>query len=229
MFDSIINLATATSTGSSLTIQSALICTSVSIVLGFIIAIAYMVKTEYTKSYIVTLVLLPVLTQVVIMMVNGNLGTGIAVMGAFSLVRFRSIPGGAKQILGIFFAMSIGLATGMGYITFAIAMTVIIALVMIILNISSFGSKKNKTSNLKIVIPEDVDYSNIFDDLFDTYTRFSELTRVKTTNMGTMYELNYNVILKEDGKMKELIDDIRSRNGNLTVVFSRLPENIEEL
>ncbi|MCR5623679.1 MAG: DUF4956 domain-containing protein [Lachnospiraceae bacterium] len=227
MFTSIIE--STTTTGASLTIQTALVCSLASIIFGFIIAGFYMVKTEYTKSYVITLVLLPMLTQVIIMMVNGNLGTGIAIMGAFSLVRFRSIPGGAKQILGIFFAMGVGLATGMGYITFAAMVTFIVGIVMMVLQLVPFGEQKERTNVLRITIPEDVDYTDVFDDVFAQYTKKNELARIKTTNMGTMLELNYNIIMKNEAQTKEMIDEIRSRNGNLTVILTRLPDAVAEL
>ena len=166
-----------------------------------------------------TLVLLPVIVQIVIMLVNGNLGVGVSVMGAFSLVRFRSIPGTGKEIAYIFFAMSIGLATGTGFVGVAIGITLVIGLVMIVLN-AVLGSSEEyrKARRLRIIIPEDLDFTGVFDDLFEKYTTRCELERVKTTNMGSLFELTYGIVLKDISKEKEFIDEIRCRNGNLTII-----------
>ncbi|SHO44638.1 DUF4956 domain-containing protein [Anaerocolumna xylanovorans] len=224
MFTSIIDSVTG-----SLTIESALICTVASLVLGGIIALIYMVQGSYTKSFIITLILLPALVQAVIMVVNGNLGAGVAVMGAFSLVRFRSIPGSSKEISSIFFAMVVGLAAGMGYVTYAALITVVIGLVLFLLSRFSFGEKKGNIKELRVTIPENLDYTDIFDDIFKKYTKSSTLTRVKTTNLGSMYDLFYEIELQENAKEKEMIDDIRCRNGNLTIVCGRIqqPVNME--
>ncbi len=213
MFNSILSTVTST-----LDLQSALVCTIASVVLGLIIAIIYMAQNrDYSKNYIVTLALLPAMVQVVIMLVNGNLGTSVAVMGAFSLVRFRSMPGNAKEITGIFFAMVIGLATGMGYISYAVLFTFVIGLVMFILGKSGFGEGKTRSKELKVTIPEDLDYADVFDDLFEEYTTEHKLFNVKTTNMGSMYELRYHIDLKDERREKEFIDALRCRNGNLTI------------
>ncbi len=223
MFTSIINSVTGT-----LSIESAIICTLVSLVLGFIISLVYMAQGSYSKNFIITLVLLPALIQTVIMLVNGNLGTSVAVMGAFSLVRFRSLPGSSREITGIFFSMVIGLATGMGYVTYAAIITVIISLGMILLSKSKFGEKKGVSKDLKITIPENIDYTQIFDDVFEKYTKKSILQKVKTTNMGSMYELKYSVEMNNEKQEKEFIDELRCRNGNLTIVCGR-PEEKDEL
>ncbi len=219
MFTSII----ASVTG-SLTIETALICTIVSLVLGGIIAAIYMTQGTYSKNFILTLILLPALVQAVIMVVNGNLGAGVAVMGAFSLVRFRSIPGSSKEISSIFFAMVVGLATGMGYITYAVLITVIVGLALFLLSRFSFGEKKNTKKELRVTIPENLDYTEIFDDIFKKYTKETTLTKVKTTNLGSMYELYYEIELLDTVKEKEMIDDIRCRNGNLTIICGRIQQ-----
>ncbi len=221
MFTSII----ASVTG-SLTIETALICTVVSLILGGIIAVIYMTQGTYTKSFIITLILLPALVQAVIMVVNGNLGAGVAVMGAFSLVRFRSIPGSSKEISSIFFAMVVGLATGMGYITYAVLITVIIGLTLFLLSRISFGDKKNIKKELRITIPENLDYTDVFDDIFKKYTKNVTLTKVKTTNLGSMYDLYYEIELLDGSKEKEMIDDIRCRNGNLTIICGRIQQTV---
>lgn len=219
MFTSIIDSVTG-----SLTIESALLCTGVSLVLGGIIALIYMAQGSYNKNFIITLILLPALVQAVIMVVNGNLGTGVAVMGAFSLVRFRSIPGSSKEISSIFFAMVVGLATGMGYVTYAALITVVIGLALFLLSRFGFGEKKENKKELRVTIPENLDYTDIFDDIFKKYTKISTLTRVKTTNLGSMYDLYYEIELSDSAKEKEMIDDIRCRNGNLTIVCGRVQQ-----
>lgn len=174
-----------------------------------------------------TLSLMPAIIQLIIMMVNGNLGTGVAVAGAFSLVRFRSVPGTAREICSIFLAMAIGLATGMGYIGIAATFLIIIGIVSIFLTVSNFGEQKQRDKMLKVTIPEDMDYSDIFDDLFSKYTKKSELVRVKTSNMGSLFELQYEITLVDSGQEKEFIDEIRCRNGNLNIVCGRRPVSDE--
>ena len=214
----------------SLTMSGMLVCSLVSIVLGLAIAAAYMVCSEkYSKNFVITLAMLPILVQAVIMMVNGNLGTGVAIVGAFSLVRFRSIPGTSKEISSIFFSMAVGLATGMGYIGYAAVFTVIVALLMIVLTKAGFGEKKETGKQLKVVIPENLNYAGLFDDIFDKYATVCKLDRVKTTNLGSMFELNYRLELKNDADEKAMLDEIRTRNGNLTVVCGSVTKDIEEL
>ena len=198
-------------------------CLGAAIALGLLLAFAYMHRTRYTKSFVVTLALLPAVVCVVIMLVNGNVGTGVAVAGAFSLVRFRSVPGSAKEICALFLAMGTGLIAGMGYLGFAVLFTVVMGLMFLLYNRLDFGTKKNDVifKTLNITIPEDLDYSNIFEDVFATYTRSWELVRVKTTNMGSMFKLTYSVELKDIALEKEMIDSLRCRNGNLEIVVSK--------
>jgi len=214
---------------SGLTITGAGTCTVASIILGLIIAFVYMGQGKCSKNFAITLVTLPVLVQIVIMMVNGNLGTSVAILGAFSLVRFRSVPGTSKEICCVFFAMAIGLATGMGYITFAFMTTIVINLLFIVLTKTSFGEMKSGLRYLKVTIPETLDYTNVFDDLFDQYTKEVILEKVKTTNLGSMFELQYDVILKDDKQEKAFIDALRCRNGNLTIICSRPQIEREQL
>ncbi|MEA5084577.1 MAG: DUF4956 domain-containing protein [Lachnospiraceae bacterium] len=224
MFNSIITTSTST-----LTVNTAIICLISALVMGAIISITYMYSGRYTKSFATSLILLPALVQVVIMMVNGNLGTGVAVLGAFSLIRFRSVPGSSKDICTIFFAMAIGLATGMGYIAFAFAITIVISLIMLVLAKSTFGEKCNNEKELKITIPEDLDYTGVFDDLFAKYTKSANLESVKTTNLGSMFQLKYLVALKDLTLEKAFIDELRCRNGNLTIVCSKQQSGAGEL
>lgn len=216
MFTSILS-----SVEGSLTIQNALLCTIVSLVLGFLIAAVYMSQGAFSKNFVITLVMLPLLVQMIIMLVNGNLGTSVAVLGAFGLIRFRSVPGSSKEIASIFFAMAVGLATGMGFLSFAVVMTLVVGVVFFVLGRTSFGEMKNAEKDLRITIAENLDYTEIFDDIFQNYTRKCNLQRVKTTNLGSMYELDYHITLKDSKKEKEMLDAIRCRNGNLTIVCGR--------
>ena len=208
---------------SVISVSDFILCIAASLVIGLIIAVSYMYRTRYTKSFVVTLALLPAVVCVVIMMVNGNVGAGVAVAGAFSLVRFRSVPGSAKEIGTIFLAMGAGLISGMGYIGYAVLFTIIMCVVFILYNQMDFGAQKNMAvyKTLNIVIPEDLDYSEVFEDILKTYTRRYELTRVKTTNMGSLFKLTYDVELKDVAKEKEMIDKLRCRNGNLEISVSK--------
>jgi len=205
-------------------------CSLASVALGIIIAGCYMLCSErYSKNFVVTLAVLPILVQSVIMMVNGNLGTGVAILGAFGLVRFRSIPGNAKEIGTVFFAMATGLSTGMGYIGYAVLITIIVAGMFIILSKVKFGDKKEIGKQLRITVPENINYTGLFDDIFDKYANSAKLDRVKTTNLGSMFELTYLIEEKDESREKEMIDLIRTRNGNLTVLCGRLTTPSEEL
>ncbi|MBE6637182.1 MAG: DUF4956 domain-containing protein [Ruminococcaceae bacterium] len=208
-----------------------LLCLGVSLVLGLILAFAYMYRTRYTKSFVVTLALLPAVVCVVIMLVNGNVGTGVAVAGAFSLVRFRSVPGTAKEICTLFLAMGAGLIAGMGYLGYAVLFTVVMCAMFLLYHRLDFGEKKNADvyKTVSITIPEDLDYSGIFDDIFAEYTVSHELARVKSTNMGSLFKLTYHVILRDASGEKEMIDKIRCRNGNLEITVSRQDTTVTEL
>jgi hypothetical protein len=222
------SIITSTSTG-VITLQSLMACTTASIILGIGVAGVYMYKNEYNRNFVITLALLPAMVQVVISLVNGNLGTGVAVLGAFSLVRFRSVPGSAREISSIFFAMAIGLATAMGYILYAFGFLLIIGTMTILLTLIRFGDSCSQEKDLRITIPEDLDYTGIFDDLFAAYTRRAELLRVKTTNMGSLYELRYRIVLKDESTEKQLLDKLRCRNGNLTILCGRVATDKGEL
>lgn len=197
-------------------------CLGVSLVIGLLLAGFSMYRSRYTKSFVVTLALLPAVVCVVIMMVNGNVGAGVAVAGAFSLVRFRSVPGTAREIGMLFLAMGAGLVAGMGYLGYAVLFTLILGSITMLYSFLNLGSRKdeNRDKVLTVTIPEDLNYSQVFDDIFETYTRSSQLVRVKTTNMGSLYRLTYHVTLKDAGKEKEMLDAIRCRNGNLEISLS---------
>ena len=207
--------------GTSITLQSFLLCTAVSLVLGIGLAFVAGYRQKTSSSFAVTLALLPAVVQLVIMLVNGNIGTGVAVAGAFSLVRFRSAPGTAREIGVLFLAMALGLATGMGLLGLALLAFVLLAGALLGLTALGFGEQKTAARVLKITIPESLDYDGLFDDIFAQYTRHCTLTRVKTSNMGTLYELEYAVALPEDVPSKAFLDALRCRNGNLNITCGR--------
>lgn len=200
-----------------------LICLGVSLFIGVIMAAGYMYRTRYTKSFVITLAMLPAVVCVVIMMVNGNVGAGVAVAGAFSLVRFRSVPGTAKEIAVIFLAMGAGLIAGMGYLAFALLFTLVMCAILLLYNRLDLGARKNsqKYKTVNVTIPEDLDYSGVFEEVFNEYSTSCELVRVKTTNMGSMFRLTYNITLKDPAREKEMIDRLRVRNGNLEITVSK--------
>ena len=208
-----------------------MLCLGLSLVLGLIMAVSYMYRTRYTKSFVVTLALLPAVVCVVIMMVNGNVGTGVAVAGAFSLVRFRSVPGTAKEICALFLGMGAGLISGMGYLGFAVLFTLILCGMFLLYDNLEFGAgnKKNLYKTLNVTIPEDLDYTGVFDDIFTEYTIEHNLSRVKTTNMGSLFRLTYDITLKDAAGEKEMIDKIRCRNGNLEITVSGQETSVSEL
>lgn len=223
MFDTIIP-------ASGLDAATSLICTGTSLALGILAAVLYRLGTKrYSKSLVITLIVLPTLVQTVIMMVNGSVGAGIAVMGAFSLVRFRSAPGSAKDISFIFYAMCIGLATGMGYIAFAVLLAVIVGAALAILSFIPAFKSDRKRKLLRITIPEAMNYTDAFTDIFDEYLTSNELVSVKTTAMGTLFDLRYEIVEKDASREKELIDKLRTRNGNLTISIGLVPDTAETL
>ena len=208
-----------------------LICVGSALAIGLILAMFYMYQTRYTKSFVATLALLPAVVCVVIMMVNGNVGTGVAVAGAFSLVRFRSVPGSAKEIGAIFLAMGTGLVVGMGYIGYAFLCALLLGLASALYSRFDFGTKKRNAmyKTLHITIPEDLDYTDVFAPILKEYASEWELTMVKTTNMGSLFRLTYNLKLRSPGREKEMIDKLRCRNGNLEITISHQETAISEL
>ena len=207
--------------GNGITVSSFFICTAVSLLLGLGAAFLAMYKAKYSRSFVLTLAALPAMVQIVIMMVNGNIGAGVAVAGAFGLIRFRSAPGSAKEIGLVFLATAVGLATGMGYVAVAAVFFAVMALFLLVLTAAGFGAGAADERELKITIPENLDYDGLFDDLFDKYTRSAELDRVKTANMGTLYELSYKVVLRDSRQTKAFLDELRTRNGNLNIVCGK--------
>ena len=205
-----------------------LAATIVSLLIGVFIAFMYSRQNHCSSSVLFTLIMLPAIVQLVIMMVNGNIGAGLAVAGAFSLVRFRSIAGKGQEITVIFLAMATGLATGMGYLGIAVIFAVIMMALYTVLGILRIG-QNGKEKLLKITIPEDLDYDEVFDSIFKKYTKRAELLEARTTNMGSLYKLQYAVVLKNGAKEKKFIDELRVRNGNLEVSCGRMIMRTEEL
>ena len=215
MFNTIFDTTT-----SGLDITTALIASGVALLLGIALAISHAKTTQTTKGMMVTLAVLPVLVMAVMIMINGNLGTSIAILGAFSLIRFRSLEGRAKDLLAIFAAMMIGLACGMGHVLFGTVITAIYIVAVIILSFTPILEPDRHERVLKIVIPEDLDYDDVFTEIFKKYTSKHRLVRMKTMNMGSLYKLTYDVRLRHGVKEKEFIDEIRVKNCNLKVLLS---------
>ena len=190
------------------------------LVLGGILALVHTFKNDYTKSFVMTLAILPAVVAVVILMVNGNIGAGVAVAGAFSLVRFRSAPGTAREIGALFAAMGMGLIMGMGYVGYAALFTCLISIAMLVYAGISAGDKKNIKKNLKITIPENLNYTDVFDEVLSKYTKSYRLKQVKTSNMGSLFKLSYEIVLSDPTLEKEFLDDLRVRNGNLEISIS---------
>lgn len=215
----------------TIAVSEFLLCVVCALVIGLILSATYMYRTRYTKSFVATLALLPAVVCVVIMMVNGNVGTGVAVAGTFSLVRFRSVPGSAKEIGAIFLAMGTGLLVGMGYLGFAFLFVIILGAVNMLYSSIDFGAGKKAAlyKTLHITIPEELDYTDVFDEILKEYTSVCELTQVKTTNMGSLFRLTYNLTLRRADQEKELIDKLRCRNGNLEITVSKQETVIGEL
>lgn len=220
-----------TSTSVTISVTNFLLCVGVALVLGVFLAVVYAVKSRYTKSFLITLGILPAVVCIVIMMVNGNVGAGVAVAGAFSLVRFRSAAGTAKEIAVIFLAMAAGLVCGMGYLAYAALFTLLIGVIFLALQFIKIPQSKSvlKQKTLRITIPEDLDYTSIFNDIFDKYTTEYKLTNVKTSNMGSLFKLTYHLTEKDITKEKEMIDELRIRNGNLEISISEQEETRDAL
>lgn len=216
MFNTIFDTTTA-----GLSIQTGLICAATALVLGVIIAITHMKTAQTNKGFLVTLAVLPLLVMAVMIMINGNLGTSIAILGAFSLIRFRSLQGKANELLSVFFAMMVGLACGMGHILFGTVITAIAVLAIFLFTYTGFLTPNRRRRVLKIVIPEDLDYEEEFEAVFRKYTSKAELVRMKTMNMGSLYKLTYDVTMKSGVKEKAFLDEIRVKNCNLKVLLSQ--------
>ncbi|MBR2929028.1 MAG: DUF4956 domain-containing protein [Oscillospiraceae bacterium] len=201
----------------ALDLRTFFICIGGALALGMLNAGVFMFRNRYSAGFVTTLTLLSPLVAVVIMLVNGNVGAGVAVAGTFSMIRFRSAPGTAQEICSIFLSVVVGIACGMGYVGLAAIFFVFMAVVTLFLALVRFGESEGEEKELRITVPEDLEYEEMFNDIFAEYTRFHRLDKVKTVNMGTMYELRYTIILSDHKRTKAMIDAIRCRNGNLTV------------
>ncbi len=201
----------------------------ISLLCGIIIAVVYRVGTNRpSKFMMISTLVIPAIVQVIIMMVNGNIGAGVAAAGAFSLVRFRSIPGSSRDICMLFLAMASGLVCGMGFMWYALIFTAIIAVIIAVAE-RLVPPNRAAMRQLTVIIPEDMDYNGTFDDIFKEYTTSFVLDRVKTIRMGTMYELIYIIAFKSGKSEKEMLDKIRCRNGNLSISLGMVPNSKDEL
>lgn len=210
-----------------LTASGFLICTAAALACGILTACAASFRCTVSKSFVISLVLLPIIVETVILMVNGNIGTGVAVMGAFSLVRFRSVPGRARDIVAIFLAMTAGLACAAGYAVIALIVTSFVSLAFVVMALIPFAEERQY--ELRITIPESLDYSEAFDETFKKYTKNAQLLTTKTTNMGSLFKNIYRIEFKDERKSREFINELRCKNGNLEIALSRLGGRNEEL
>lgn len=211
----------ATQNASSVAAGSFMLCIIVSIILGFLISLIYIIthkKEGYSQSYVLTMIMLPSVVALILLLINTTYGA-LSLAGAFALVRFRSIPGDPRDITYIFYSMATGVACGLGYIGFAIAFFLILGAVNLVLNYCNFGGCRLNHMTLKIAIPENLDYQGVFDPILKKYTSYYKLRRVKTTNFGTLFELIYSVDVYDDLNQKAFLDEIRALNGNLTVTL----------
>ena len=228
MFDSL--FSTGITTTSSLAIIPFVTSIIVALALGLVLALVYCYRNRHNKGFVTTLAMLPAIVCVVISMVNGNVGTGVAVAGAFSLVRFRSVPGSARDIGFIFMAMVVGLVCGMGFVGYAVLTTAILCAGFLLYQTVGFGGSSSATDRtLRITVPEDLDYTTLFDDVLARFTTYHELTSVKTTNMGSLYRLTYNVGMVDASAERAFIDELRCRNGNLEIAISRQENSTDQL
>jgi len=226
MFESLISSVT---TGDMPILSALILCTFVSLALGFGVSIVYRFKSAYSQGLAMILVLMPALVQIVIMLASGNIGVGIALAGAFALIRFRSVPGNARDIGHLFLSMGLGFVTGLGYLFFAFVFLVMIGGTSLVLTATEFGKGEFNYRKLRIKIPESLDYEGLFEDVLAKYTTSSELENVRTTQMGSLYELTYTVRLKSTSIPKAFIDELRARNGNLSIILGRGQRDMEDL
>lgn len=224
-----LSFLTNTISGMNITLFQLLVSIFSSLGIGYIIAKVHMYKNSYTKNFVFTVALLPILVSAVIMMVNGNLGTGITVAGAFSLVRFRSAPGNAREIATIFFAMATGLAVGMGYTVYALILTLIVSLVMMVYTTMKFGDVLENVKRVNITVPENTDYTRDFREVMEKFTNNHQLDLIKTTNLGSLIEVSFTVHEKNPYMEKDFLDELRVLNGNLPIIVQPLASGNEEL
>lgn len=213
----------------SLTLGQFMLAITASMIMGLILAIVFMHKNTYTKSFISALVLLPAVETVVIMMVNDNFGVGLSVAGSFALIRFRSVKGNAKELVAVFIAMTIGIICGTGYVALAGIFTLLLSAVMLGLTLTDFGKANDAERCLKITIPESLNYDEVFTDILNRYASSWQLESIKTLTLGSLFRVEYSLNMKDPSKVKEMIDELRVRNGNLEIMCARPSTNREEL
>lgn len=219
MFDTILNSVSSTA-DLSISISATLLSILAALILGLVISVAYLAITparDRSASFILSIIILPTIVAVVILLIGGNLARAFSMAGIFTIVRFRSIPGDSKDISFVFLTMAVGLSVGLGYLTLGAIVAVIVGLAIVIIRRSGYGVAKQMEKSLRITVPEDMNYQNAFDDLFAQYTSYNYKRKVKTTNMGTLFDLHYDIIMKQGSSEKEFIDALRCRNGNLTI------------
>jgi len=231
MFDTIFQNASAT-TDLSISLNATLISVFAALVLGLVISVVYIVTTpkrDCSASFIMSLIILPAIVAVVIILIGGSLARAFSMAGVFTIVRFRSIPGDSKDISFVFLTMAIGLAMGLGYLTLGVLIAVIVGLAIVIIKKSGYGVTVAKEKRLRITVPEDMNYQDAFDDLIAKYTEYCSMQKVRTTNMGTLFEITYDIIMKGGSSEKEFIDALRCRNGNLTIQLGVKDSNYNQL
>lgn len=209
--------------GDTLTFPIAMAVLGAALILGFVISLVYIFthkKEGYTPSFAVTLVMLPIIISIIIVLVGDNVARAFSLAGAFTIIRFRSAPGDPKDITYVFFTLAVGLACGMGYIAYAVLFTIILCLVMVVINATKYAMPKSNNVILKVQIPENLNYQDLYDDLFEKYTDSWHLKRIKSIDFGALFELVYTIKLKTDIDQKAFIDEVRTRNGNLTVTMT---------
>ena len=224
MLETIIN----STDGTSFTLTNTLIVITAAIILGFLLSLVYMRPTQtagYSPRFTVTLIMLPVIISIIILLVGNNVARAFSLAGAFSLIRFRSAPGEPKDIAYVFFTLAVGLCCGMGYIGYAIIFTIILCLVMLILDVTRFAMPKTKAMSLKIIVPEDLNYEGVFDEILNSYTTNYKIESIRTRDFGALFELNYSIHLLEEANQKQFIDALRCRNGNLNITLTINSQN----
>ena len=214
---------------STFTLGQFLIAVLASMVLGFVVSIYYMFRNTYSKSFVPSLMLIPAIECVVIIMINGNMGAGIAVAGSFALIRFRSARGSAKDLTAIFMAMAIGIICGTGYIGIAVLFTLIVCAVGMFLSFVKYGECDGQMRYLKITVPENLNYDETFEEVLDNYCSSYEIEKVKTLSLGSLFRVDYSIVMKDTLKIKAMIDDLRIRNNNLEIVCGKEAVSKEEL
>ncbi|MFC5702618.1 DUF4956 domain-containing protein [Cohnella faecalis] len=222
------SLFTAATESSTLTLTDALLTIFISIALGAIISFTYMrTQVGYTQNFALTMIVLPAIVAIIILLIGSNIARAFSLAGAFSIIRFRSAPGDPKDIAFVLFTMAAGLACGVGSFGYAVLFTIILCLLMFVLKVTKFGSKKATQKLLKVTIPENLGYEEAFDEIFKKFNIDYELRKVRTTELGSLYELVYAVTIDHLTNQKEFLDAVRCRNGNLDITLTMSPTTSE--